>query len=107
MFEGLKRDRAGAYIVEVLRNISGLLAYEEWTKQDAPFRKCFIRQLARSLFREAFDSIDSREDLTTKYKARMYSKLVSPVRKKLNKVMARREQFMKAFTEVSLFILTV
>lgn len=97
---GPKGDRVASYLLGVIRNIAGTIAFEEWSGQDHKFQKQFIRQLARSLSPDAFKAIDKREDISPKFKSELYSKLATPVRK-MNKIMAQREQFLNAYVQVS------
>lgn len=63
LFSGPKEHKVSNYLLNVLRNIAGIKAYEEWSARDVKFQKSFVKELARSLYPDAFKAMDRREDI--------------------------------------------
>ncbi|KIK50090.1 hypothetical protein GYMLUDRAFT_494852 [Collybiopsis luxurians FD-317 M1] len=91
-----QHDRVTSYMLNVIRNIEGMRAFEEWEKQKGPFKKTFIRSLARTLYPGKYHNIETKES-SPKEKKKEFTVLTTPIRKKHAKLMDRRKQISYLF----------
>jgi hypothetical protein len=87
------------YMMNVIRNMEGIRAFEEWEKTKPPFRKKFIRSLARVIHPREYFKIETAE-LSTNRKSKEFTKLLTPIRKKHAKLMTRRKQILFLYETV-------
>ncbi|KAJ3779592.1 hypothetical protein GGU10DRAFT_337892 [Lentinula aff. detonsa] len=97
IFNGSKRDKVWVYLFNIIRNIEGIKAYEEWSDQSLQFKQEFRTRLARELYPDEFESLDQNEVMVPRDKKKLYNKLINPVRKKHDKLIMRRRQISRLF----------
>ncbi|KAJ3980220.1 hypothetical protein F5890DRAFT_1477895 [Lentinula detonsa] len=97
IFNGSKRDKVLVYVFNIIRNIEGIKAYEEWSDQSLQFKQGFRTRLARELYPDKFESLDQNEVMVPRDKKKLYNKLINPVRKKHDKLIMRRRQISRLF----------
>ncbi|KAE9387619.1 hypothetical protein BT96DRAFT_1004939 [Gymnopus androsaceus JB14] len=99
VFGGPKKDRVSGYFLGSLGTSPGSsLTKNGDNRIQRPTRPSFDNLRALCPPGE-FAQIDRQTDIPPKLKTSRYNKLVSPVRKKFNKVMARRKQFLDAYVQ--------
>ncbi|KIK52454.1 hypothetical protein GYMLUDRAFT_49858 [Collybiopsis luxurians FD-317 M1] len=103
-FRADQQDQVTSYVLNVVRNIEGIRTYDEWDSQSKAFKKNFRRRLAEQLYPQAFHDIETSED-PEKKKSREYTKLVTPVHKKHDKLLSRRKQILFLYQQFGPIVL--
>ncbi|KIK70571.1 hypothetical protein GYMLUDRAFT_235018 [Collybiopsis luxurians FD-317 M1] len=100
----LKHDQVTMYMLNLVHNIDGIRAYEEWEKTKAPFRKTFICSLTHAICPREYHAIEIAEK-DPKIKSKDFTKLTTPIRKKHSKMMDCQKQICFLFQTFGLIVL--